>query len=89
MDRVGRHLIDVIEEYKQRVFENRVFRKIFRSKRDEVKIEWRRLHNKVFHDACSSRNIIRMIESRGMRWAGHVAGMGERRGVYEVLIGIP
>jgi hypothetical protein len=56
-----------------RVFENRVLRRIFDPKRDEVTGDWRKLHNEVLHNLYSSPNIIRMIKSRRMRWAGHVA----------------
>jgi hypothetical protein len=66
------------EECRLRVFENRVLRRIFGSKRDEVTGEWRRLHNKELHALYSSPNIIRVIKSRRLRWAGHVARM--RRG---------
>jgi hypothetical protein len=61
------------------VFENRVLRRIFGPKRDEVAGEWRKLHNKELHDLYSSPSIIRIIKSRRMRWAGHVARMGEER----------
>jgi hypothetical protein len=61
------------EEYYMRGFENRVLRKIFGPKRDEVTGDWRKLHNEEFHNLYSSPNIIRMITSRRMRWAGHVA----------------
>ena len=54
--------------------------KIFRPRRDEVKVEWRRVHNKELNDLYSSPNIVRVIKSRRMRWAGHVARMGEERG---------
>jgi len=70
------------------VFDNRVLRKIFGPKRDEVTGEWRKLHNE-FNYLYSSTNIVRVIKSRGMRWAGHVARMGEGRGVYRVLVGKP
>jgi hypothetical protein len=60
------------------VLENRVLRRIFGPKRDEVTGEWRRLHNEEFNGLYSSRNIIRVIKSRRMRWAGHVARMGKR-----------
>ena len=66
-----------------------VLRRIFGPKRDEVTGEWRRLHNEELNDLCSSRNIVRVIKSRRMRWAGHVARMGEERGVYRVLVGKP
>jgi hypothetical protein len=72
-----------------RVFENRVLRRIFGSKRDEVTGEWRTLHNEEINDLYCSPNIIRVIKSRIMRWAGHVARMGERRGVHRVLVGKP
>jgi hypothetical protein len=62
-----------------RVFENRVLRRIFGPKRDEVTREWRKLHNVVLNYLYSSPNIVRVIKSRRMRWAGHVARMGERR----------
>jgi len=75
------------EERKLREFENRVLRKIFGSRRDEVKGEWRRLHNKELNDLYSSPKIVRVIKSRRMRWAGHVAPMGEEREVYRVLVG--
>jgi hypothetical protein len=60
------------------VFENRVLRRIFGLKRDEVTGEWRKLHNKELHDLYSSPSIIRIIKSRRMRWASHVAQMGRR-----------
>jgi hypothetical protein len=75
------------EERKLRVFENRVLRRIFGPKREEVKGEWRKLHNEELYDLCCSSNIIRVIKSRRMRWAGHAASTGQRRGVYRVLLG--
>jgi len=75
------------EERRLRVYENRVLRKIFVLKRDGVKGEWRKLHNEELNDLYSSPNIVRVIKSRIMRWAGHVACIGERRGVYRVLVG--
>jgi hypothetical protein len=69
------------------VFENRVLRRIFGPKRDEVKGEWRQLHNEKRHNFESSPNITRQIKSRQMRWGGHVARMGEDRKVYKVLVG--
>jgi hypothetical protein len=65
------------EERRIRVFENRVLRSIFGPKRNEVTGEWRRLHNEEFNDLYSSPNIIRVIKSRKMRWAGHEARMGK------------
>jgi hypothetical protein len=64
-----------------------VLRRIFGSKRDEVKREWTKLHNKDLNDSYSSLNIIQFIKSRRMGLAGHVAHMGERRGMYRVLMG--
>jgi hypothetical protein len=66
-----------------------VLRRTFGPKRDEVTGEWRRLHNKELYALYSSPNIIRVITSRGLRWAGHVARMGERRGAYRALVGKP
>jgi len=77
------------EERKLRVFENMVLRRIFGPGREEVTGEWRRLHNEELNDLYSSPNILRVIKSRRMRWAGHVARMGEERGVYRVLLGKP
>ena len=77
------------EERRQRMFENRVFRKIFEPNKDEVTREWRKLHNEELNDLYCSPNIVRVIKSRRMRWAGHVARIGERRGVYRVLVGKP
>jgi hypothetical protein len=75
------------EERKLRVFENKVLRRIFGPRRDEVTGDWWRLHNKEINVLYSSPNIVRVIQSRRMRWAGHVARMGEERGVYRVLVG--
>jgi hypothetical protein len=72
------------EERRLRVFENTVFRRIFGSKRDKVTGEWRKLHNEELHDPYCSPTIIRVIKLRRVRWVGHVAWMGERRGVYRV-----
>jgi hypothetical protein len=77
------------EEHRLRVFENRVLRRIFGSKRDEVTGEWRKLHNEELHNMYSSPDIIRQFKSRRMRWAGNVARMGEERKVYKVLVGKP
>jgi len=64
-----------------------VLRRIFGPRRDEVTGEWRRLHNEELNDLYSSPNIVRVIKSRRMRWARHVARMSEERGVYRVLVG--
>jgi hypothetical protein len=72
-----------------RVFENRVLRGIFGPKRDDVMGEWRKLHNEELHNLYPSLDIIRQIRSRQMRWAGHMAHMGEERKVYKVLVGKP
>ena len=77
------------EERKLRVFENMVLRRIFGPRREEVNGEWRRLHNEELNDLYSSPNTVRVIKSRRMRWAGHVARMGEKNGVYRVLVGKP
>jgi len=80
-------LLILREECGLREFEDRVLRRIFGPKRDEVTGEWRKLHNEKLNDLYSSLNIFRVIKSRRMRWAGHVARMGESRGVYRVLMG--
>jgi hypothetical protein len=80
-------LLYIPEIFLLRVFENRVLRRIFGPKRDEVTEEWRRLHNEERYDLYSSPNIIRVIKSRRMSRAGHVARMGERTGAYRVLVG--
>ena len=72
-----------------RVFENRVLRRIFGPKWDDVTGEWRKLHNEELSDLYSVPNIVRVVKSRRMRRAGYVARMGERRGVHRVLIGKP
>jgi len=74
-------------ERRPRVFENRVLRRIFVPRRDEVTGEWRKLHTEEVNDLYCSPNILRVIKSRRMRWSGHVARMGERRGLYSVLMG--
>jgi hypothetical protein len=76
------------EEHRLRIFENRLLRAIFGPKREEDG-SWRKLHNDELHSLYSSPNIVRVIISRRMRWVGHVARMGEGRGVYRVLVGRP
>jgi hypothetical protein len=77
------------EEHRLRVFENRVLRRIFGPKREEVTGDWRKVHNEELHNLCYSTNIIRMIKSRRMRWAGHVARMVANRNAYRILVGKP
>jgi len=77
------------DERKLRVSENMVLSTIFGPRKDEVTGEWRRLHNEELNDFYSSPNIVWVIKSRRMRWAGHVACMGEERGVYRILLGKP
>jgi hypothetical protein len=81
--------LTVREEHKLKVFENRVLRRIFVPKRDGVTGGWRKLRNEGLHNLCSSASIIRIIKSRRMRWARHVARMGEKRNVYRLLVGKP
>jgi hypothetical protein len=76
-----------LEERRLRVFENRVLRRIFGPKRDQVTGKWRHIHNEELNILYSAPNIVRVMKSRRMRGAGHVARMGERRDVYEVLVG--
>jgi hypothetical protein len=76
-------------EHRLRVFENRVLRRIFGPKRDEMIGGWRKLHNEELHNLYSSPSIIRMIKSRRIRWVGHVARMGEKRNAYRILVGKP
>ena len=71
------------------MFENRALRRIFGPKRAEVTREWRKLHKEELNDLYCSLNILRVIKSRRVRWAGHVACMWERRGVYRALVGKP
>jgi hypothetical protein len=81
--------LTLMEEHRLRVFENRVLRRIFGPKSDEVTGEWRRMHKEELNALYSSPNIIWVIKSRRMRWAGHVACMGEGRGAYRILVGRP
>jgi hypothetical protein len=77
------------EEHGVRVFENRVLGGVFGPKRDEVTGERRKLHNEELNDLYSLPNIVRVVKSKRMRWAGHVARMGEEREVHRVLVGKP
>jgi hypothetical protein len=77
------------EEHRLRMFENRVLRRLFGPKRDEVAGGWRKLHNEELHNLYSSPSIIRIIQSRRMRWAEHVARMGEKRNADRILVGRP
>jgi len=78
-----------LEECRLRVLKNRMLRRMFGPKRDEITRERRKLHNEELNDMYTSPNIIRVIKSRRMRWAGHVALLAERRGVLRVLVGKP
>jgi len=82
-------LLTLREERRLRMFKNKVLRRIFGPKRDEVTREWRELHNVELNDLYSSPNMFQVIKSRRIRWAGHVARMGEKRGVYRILAGKP
>jgi hypothetical protein len=77
------------EEHRLRVFENRVLRRIFGPKKDEMTGGWRKLHNEELYGLYSSPSIIRVIKARRMRWAGNVARKGEVRGAYNILVGRP
>jgi hypothetical protein len=77
------------EERRLRVFENRVLRRVFGPKKDEVTGEWRKLHIEELNDRYSSPNIVRVAKSKRMRWVVHVAHVGEGRGVHRVLVGKP
>ena len=77
------------EKRRLRAFENRLLRRIFEPKRDGVRGEWRKLHNEELNDLYSSPNIVRAIKSRGKRWTGHVARMGDRRGLCRFSVGKP
>jgi len=94
--RVIKHIVVIIEAYhfcklctRLRVFENRVLKRMFGSKRDEVTEEWRKLYTEELNGLYSSPNIVQLIKSRRMRWAGHVACMGEGRGMCRVLVEKP
>jgi hypothetical protein len=75
------------EEQKLRAFENRVLGRIFGQRRDEVTGDWRKMHNEELHNLYSSPNIIRMIKSRRMGWAGHVARMGKKSNACRIMVG--
>jgi hypothetical protein len=77
------------KDHRLRVFENRVPRRIFGPKRDEMTGGWRKLHDEELHNLYSSQNIIRMIMSRKMRWAGNVARMGKKRNAFKIWVGKP
>jgi hypothetical protein len=77
------------EEHRLRAFDSMMLRRIFGLKREEVMGEWRKLHNKELRDLYSLPSIIRIIKSKRMRWAGHVARMGENRNAYRLLVGKP
>ena len=81
--------LTVREEHRLRLFENRVLRRIFGPRREEVTAEWKKLHNEELNDLYTSANIVRVIRSRRMRWAGHVARMREERDVYSDLVEKP
>jgi hypothetical protein len=78
--------LTLTEKRRLKVFENRVLGEIFESKRDEVTGEWRKLHSEELNDQYSLPNIVQVVKSRQMRWAGHMARMGEDRGVHRVLV---
>ena len=82
-------LLTLREERRLKFYENRMLRRIFGPKRDEVTGEWRKLHNEELNNLYCSPNIFRVIKSRKMRWTEHVARMEERKGVYKVLMGKP
>jgi hypothetical protein len=74
------------EKHELKMFENRVLRRIYGTKREEVAGGWRRLHNEELHNLYASPNIIRVIKLRRVKWAGHVTGMGEMRKAYSILV---
>jgi hypothetical protein len=76
-----------MEEHGLRAFENKVLRRIFGPKRDDVIGGWRKLHNEELHNFYSLPSLVRIIKSRNMRWAGNVARMGEKRNAYRILVG--
>ena len=82
-------VVKLREEHRLRVFKNKVLRKIFGDKTDEIRGQWRKLHNAELHALHSSPNIIRSLKSRRLRWAGHVGSMEQSRYAYRVLVGKP
>jgi hypothetical protein len=82
-------IYDLKGEHRLKVFENRVLRRILGPKRDEVTGDCRKLHNEELHKLYSSPGIIKMMKSRRMRWAGHVARVGEKRNAYRISVGKP
>jgi hypothetical protein len=82
-------LLTLTEERRLRVFENRVLRRIFVPKWDELTGEWRKMHNEEPTNLCSSPNIFWVTKSRRMRWVGYVSHMGESKGIYRVLVEKP
>jgi hypothetical protein len=86
---MGRNLVSDIEEHRLEVFENRVLKRIFGPKREEVTGEWRKLQNEELPDLDSSPSIIRIMKSWRMGWAGHVAQMRDKRNSYRLLVGKP
>ena len=85
--RYTKHVLPIL--IRECIEENRVLRRVFGPKRDEVTGKWRKLHNEELSDLYSLPNIVRVVKSRRMRWAGHVAHVGEGRGVHRVLVGKP
>jgi hypothetical protein len=82
-------ILTLKQEHRLEVFDNRVLKRIFGPKKDEVTGGWRKLHNEELHDLCSSPSIITIMKSRRRMWAGHVARIGEKRGAYRLLVGKP
>jgi hypothetical protein len=80
-------LFPLKKEHRLGVLENRVLRRIFGPKKDDMTGKWRTLHNEELHDLYPSPSIIRIMKSRRMRWAGHVARMREKRKAYRLLVG--
>jgi hypothetical protein len=82
-------MLEIMCFVSSRIFENRVLRRTFGPKRDEVTLGWRKLHNEELHNLYSSPSIIRIIKSRRMKWAGHVARMMEKMNAYRILVRKP